>query len=178
MGAGFGDLAILEYQDLVRVAHGRKAVGDHETGSALHKIQQRLLKCTFGASVDRAGGFVEHQQRRVRQCGSGNGQQLTLAEGQIVSAFGHDGVVAVGERPNEVVGIGQPGCIFDFGIGGIEAAKLDVVAHGVGEQIGTLQHDAQLTAQRVFGDVADVVAIDGDTAGTDVVEAIQHIDNR
>ena len=48
----------------------------------------------------------------------------------------------------------------DVVVGGVGSAVGDVVAHRVGEQERVLEHDADLAAQRVEGDVADVDAVD------------------
>ena len=47
----------------------------------------------------------------------------------------------------------------------------DVVVHGVREQEAVLEHDADVAAERVEGDVAYVDAVDGDRAVLHVVEA-------
>ena len=50
----------------------------------------------------------------------------------------------------------------DLGLGGVEPAIGDVLAHRAGEQEDVLLHDADLAAQRGERHVADVDAVDGD----------------
>ena len=54
--------------------------------------------------VDGAGGVVEHQDRRVDEQGAGDGDALALAARQGVAALADDGVVALGQLPDELVG--------------------------------------------------------------------------
>ncbi len=60
----------------------------------------------------------------------------------------------------------------------VGAAKGDVVADRATEQIGLLQHDADLRAQAVDRQVAEVVAVDQDRALAGVVEARDQVDDR
>jgi hypothetical protein len=49
----------------------------------------------------------------------------------------------------------------------------DVVAHRHREQEGLVEHQAHLVAQARQRDPGDVLSVDGDGAGVDVVEAIE-----
>ena len=59
----------------------------------------------------------------------------------------------------------------DLLVGRVRAAVGDVLAHGAGEQVRLLQHDAHVARQRAPLDVADVVAVDADGAARDLVAA-------
>src|SRR5690606_319449 len=62
-------------------------------------------------------------------------------------------------------------------LGGFRPAKGDVGADGVGEKRRLLQDDADLRAQRVERDVANVVIVDRHAALQHVVEARDQVDN-
>ena len=64
------------------------------------------------------------------------------------------------------------------GLAGIGPAVEDVVAHGAVQQRGVLRHHADLGPQAVLRDVGDVLAVDQDAAGLQVVEAQQQVDER
>jgi len=100
-----------------------------------------------------------------------------LAAGQGCTALSYGSLIAVGEADDEVVcGGGRGGCL-DFGVGGVGAAKGDVVANGTGKEIGFLQHDADLAPHAVQGDIAHVPVIDEDAAFAHVVETGDKVDN-
>ena len=63
----------------VGVADGRQPVGDHEAGALRPQRGHGLLDQHLGAGVDRAGGLVEDEDRRVGEEGPGDGEQLLLA---------------------------------------------------------------------------------------------------
>ncbi len=57
-------------------------------------------------------------------------------------------------------------------------AVADVVAHRAVKQRGVLGDHADVVAQALLGDVADVLTVDQDASALQVVEAQQQIDQR
>ena len=90
----------------------------------------------------------------------GDGQALALAAREAHPLFADEGVQTLGHGHDKVVGVGVLEGIDDFGLGGVEAAVGDVVAHGVVEQDGLLGDHADLAPERGQGDVPDIVAVD------------------
>ena len=99
----FADPAVVDDHDLVGVADGGEAVGDDEDGAADAQAFQRFLHFGFAFGVERAGGFVEQQQRRVFQDGAGDADALALAARQPHTSFAQESVVALGQGADEVV---------------------------------------------------------------------------
>jgi len=58
VGAVLGDVAVFEDVDAVGFADGREAVGDDEAGAVAAQAIERFLHESFGAVVERGGGFV------------------------------------------------------------------------------------------------------------------------
>src|SRR5687768_6901960 len=83
VGAALGDPALVEDDDLVGIDHGRQTVGDDDGGAARGDAAQGLLDRRLGSAVERAGGLVEDQDRRVLEEGTGDGDALLLAAGQL-----------------------------------------------------------------------------------------------
>ena len=52
-------------------------------GAAPHQIVERRLDGALAFGVQRAGRFVEQQDRRILQDGAGYGEPLALAAGQL-----------------------------------------------------------------------------------------------
>ena len=73
MTALFNDLAILDDDDVVRVADGGETVSDDEAGASFHEPQEGFLDAGFGACVHAGGGFVENENARIGQDRAGNG---------------------------------------------------------------------------------------------------------
>ena len=171
------DLAIVDDDDLVRIADRGQAMGNDETGAAFHQAQQRFLDARFGARVHAGGGFVEDEDARVGQDGAGDGQQLALSLAEVAGALREFGLVALRQLADEVIGVRQFGGFDTLLVGRVEAAVADVLHDGIRKQEGILQDDPQLLAQISFGDLADVASVDRDAAFIDLIEAGQQIDD-
>src|SRR3546814_1673307 len=87
MRAALDDPSGVEYADLVGLDHRRQAVRDHDRGAALFDAFERRLDLGLGAAVERAGGFVEDQDRRVLDERARDRDALLLAARQLQPAF-------------------------------------------------------------------------------------------
>jgi hypothetical protein len=76
---GFHDAPVFHYDDAVGALHGGQAVCDDERGAPAHGRFQRALHQAFRFGVERAGGFVQQQQRRVLEQRARDGDALALA---------------------------------------------------------------------------------------------------
>ena len=124
-------------------------------------------------AVEAGGGLVEHQDARVFQRGTGDGDALLLATRQLQAALTHQGVIAVGQGSDEIMNIGRAGRGDDFGRFGIGPGIGDVVVEAFVEQHRILGHDADGGAQAFLAYLADVLAVDEDAALVHVIEAEQ-----
>jgi hypothetical protein len=101
-------------------------VGDQDDGAPGHQTLQRRLDLGLALGVERAGGLVEQQDRGVLQEGAGDGDPLPLTAGEPRARLADAGVVALGQRQDEVVGGGGLGGAFDLGLGGLRPRVGDV----------------------------------------------------
>jgi len=178
MPAGFNNPALIQHDDQVGVKNRREPVRDANCGAAFHQFIKRGLHRAFGFGVERAGGLVQNQNRRVLQNGAGDGQALALAAGKGNPFFADDGVEAVGLLHDEFVGEGVFGGGDDFLARRAQPAQLDVPADGVVEQNIFLRDDGDLIAQIARGYFAQIHAADFDGALRGVVETQEQIGER
>ena len=108
----------------------------------------------------------------------GDGEQLHLAGADRAVLVVEDRVVAVGQGAHEAVDVGGLRRLDELLVAGRRVAVGDVLADGAAEQPRVLEHHAHLRAQVGAAQVADVVAVDGDAAAVDVVEAHEQVDQR
>ena len=146
---------------------------DHEYGPALGQPTERFLDQRLGFGVDRRGGLVEHQQRRVGEDRARQRDALELAARQALSALAHVGVEAVRQSHDEVISIRGPSGGQYLVVRGVGVAIADVVEDGAREQDRLLGHDADLSTQRVDVDLLQVLPVDGDAPGVRGEEAQQ-----
>ena len=178
MAALLDDAALVHDDDAVRVADGREPVCDDKAGPALAQPRHRELNLHLGAGVDAAGRLVQDQHGSVGQEGTGNRQQLLLPRRNVGGVVVEDGVVAVGKRPDEVVGMRRLSGRHDLLGARTELAVADVVTDGAGEEPGVLQHHAEHAAHVIAADLARIDAVHTDPPAVDLVEAHQEVDNR
>ena len=99
---------------------------------------------------------------------------LALAAREREALLADHGVVAVGQPQDELVRFGRARRGLDLLARRVGPAEADVGGDRVGEEERVLEHHADVAAQRVEVNVANVDAVDRDPARVHVVEARQH----
>src|SRR6202007_2095611 len=87
-------------------------------------------------------------------------------------------LVTVRQRGNEIVDMSMAGRLFDFAASCAGTTVSDVVVDRVVEQHGILRHHADRAPEAMLSYRANVLAVDLDRAGIDVVEAEQQAGDR
>ena len=176
--AGLDDPSVLKHQNARRIAHGGEPVGDDEGGAAFHDFVERQIDALLGHRIERAGGFVEDQDRRVLEQRAGDGEPLPLAAGEQPAALAdrrlQAAVVAVDEFERLRAGRG----VADFGVGGVRLADAQVFRDRAVEQQRLLEHDADIAAQPDQPEIADIGAVDRDGARLRIERAIEQRQRR
>ena len=111
------------------------------------QLRQRVLHQPFGFVVERGGGLVEDQDRRILQHRAGDGQALALAARQL-AALGADGVATPSGSfaTNSIAFASRTAadpirrCLVQLAVG-------HVVGHAAVEQQHLLADDGDLPAQ-------------------------------
>ena len=176
VSAAFANCAPFEDSNQVRAANGGEAVGDDEDGAAGHQIVERTLHEHFGFGVELRGGFVEDENGRVFEQGAGDGEALALAAGEALTAVADESLVSLGHLHDEIVRHGGFGGGENFFFGEIRAAVAEIAPDRVVEKNGFLGDDRHLPTQRTQGDVAKIVAVNADGAGSGGVKTREEID--
>ena len=171
MAAALDDAAAIDEQDLVGMHQRTEAVGDDDRRAVLRDLAERGANALFGGGVDGGGGIVEHQDRRRRQKAAGDRQALALAAGKGDAAFTDQGLIAKRQADDVIVKLGRFGGAGDAVAIGPGIAIGDIPFDRGGEHEGVLLDDADGAAQRLQGDVPDILPVDGDAPAGDVVEA-------
>ena len=178
MAAAVGHRAVCQHQDAVGVDHAGQAVRQDQRGAAGHQPVERLLDHRLVLGIHRGQRLVQHQDRRVAQQGAGDGDALALATGEPCAAFADHGLVAVGQRLDEVVRVGGVGGGNQVRLAGVGAAETQVVLDRAVEQVGVLRHDGDHPADRGRVERAQVLPANADRAALRVMQAQQQADDR
>ena len=78
MASLFGQLAVVENEDAIRISQGAEAVGDGDGGPATDQHAQGVLDRLFRLGVDAAGGLIENEDPRIVEQGAGDGDPLAF----------------------------------------------------------------------------------------------------
>ena len=127
----------------------------------------------FRLDVERAGRFVEDEDRRVLQDSAGDRDALALAARQLAAALAGRRIVAFALRQDEVMRSCGLGGGVDLVADGGRAADPDVLLDRAVEQPGILEDRRDRLAQRLAGDGGDIDAVDQDAALLRRVDALQ-----
>ena len=100
------DAALVHHHDAVGLEHGGQAVGDDQRGATRHQPFQCLLHAVFALCIQRAGGLIQQQDRRILQQRAGNRHTLLLATGKTGTALTQLAVIALRQRAQESIGLG------------------------------------------------------------------------
>ena len=111
-------------------------------GAALGEQLERLLHGALRLHVERAGGLVEHEHRRVAQDRPGDRDALLLPAGEAEAALADDGVVAVGQPGDDLVDLRGARRVLDLLVRRVGPGEAQVLAHGGVEEVGLLRDDA------------------------------------
>src|SRR5262249_18307413 len=101
--------ATVEDHDPVRFAKRRKSMGNRDGCAAARESAERLLDRLLALGVDVARRFVEHEDRRIVENGTGNRHPLALTTGETGATFADASVVTQRRVENEVMGLGRFG---------------------------------------------------------------------
>ena len=163
--AAFDDTSVREDDQAIRPPDGAEAVGDDETGAALHQLGERDLQAGFGEGIDRARGFIEHQDARISHERAGEGHELLLAHRETAAFFGAGRVDAGRQVFDQVEAPQIAEGLANLLIGRLRSGRLYVLGDRAGEEEVLLEDEAHLAAERFLTEVGEVVAIDEDLAG-------------
>ena len=167
----FHNAALIQDVDAVGTADGAEAVGDDDGGASHEEPIEGLLDLDFGDGVDIGGGFIQDQNAGGGEHGTGDADELALAEREIDAAFLNAGLVAIRQGADKIVGVGLAGDFLNLLLRGIRQTVADVLGDGAGEEEGHLRDDTDLAVQGGLGDGANIDIIDQDGAFGDFVKA-------
>ena len=122
------------------------------------------LHLALGFGIERGGGFVEQDDRRILDQRARDRDALALAAGQLQAVLADRRVVAEREAHDEVVGVGRFGGGDDLGLARAGRPNAMFSRIDAAEQKHVLSDIGDLPAQRRARHRRDVLAVDGDRA--------------
>ena len=137
----------------------------------------RLAHLQLGFGIERGGGLVEQDDRRILDQRARNGHALALAAGKLCPMFADRRVVAAREGHDEIMRIGALGGRDDLVLAGARFSEFDVFADRAAEQKRVLPDIGDVLAQRAARHLGDILLIDDDLAALGVIEAQDQVEH-
>ena len=169
MGSALRDLSSVQHNDLVTVPDGRQPVRDNNTGDppavdGFHHIEFR-----FG--IQRAGGLIQDDDRRILRKRTGDFQPLPLSAGKVFPVFDQLSLVASRPLHNILMDLRVPGSADHFRIlyGGIPHP--DIVGNGIFKQNDLLFYHGNRSRKDRARDFPDRFPVKQDLAGPRLIKA-------
>jgi hypothetical protein len=166
------DLRLIEHDDLVAIAERGEAVRDDDRRLALDDFGHVVLDDHLAFRIERAGRLVEQQDRGAPHQGAGDGQALLLPAREVDATLFQEGVVALRQPLDELLGSGLAGGPDHLVEGGAGFSGRHIVADRPAKQKAVLQHDAHMAAQVHLVQFPDLVVVDADQAALGGIEAL------
>ena len=167
--------AVLEHDDLVGVSHEVQVVRNDDRGLVPHEGAQRKQHQMDGIGIQPCRGLVKDQDGRIANERAGNGESLALATREIGAALPEACVIAVGQLFDELPRVRLNRRGEEFLARRVAATVGDILCHGAAEQDGLLKHHADLRAQRIESERANIVPVDHYLARAGIVQARQKL---
>ena len=144
----------------------------------MQHVRNRLLDELLGLRIDGAGRLVEHEDARIGQHHAGERNQLLLPGGEARAALAHLSVIALVLPADEGVRMDERRGGAHLLIRRVRAAEADVVRNRAGEQMGRLQHIAQVRLQPELRPLPVVHPVDEDAPGRRLVKPAHEVHDR
>ena len=173
----FRNLAILNHQNPIRRPIRRQSMRNDEARPPRQHLLNRVLNQLFRLRINRGRGFVQHENRRIRQNRAGEGNQLFLTGGEAVAALANVRLIAILHVADEGFRADHAGGFRDFLVGGIGAAVADVIRNRAGEKVRRLQDVAEVGLKPELTARAVIRAVDEDFALRRLIEAADEVDD-
>ena len=145
MASTLHDSTLMQDANLVCVLDGAQAMGDSHGGTCLHQLFEGVLYQSLTLGIECGCRFVEDEDRRILQDGTGDADTLALTSRKATTTITDIGVEAFFRLGDKLVGIGNLGSVGNLLVCGICLAKADVVLEGSIEKNSLLVDVTEIT---------------------------------
>src|SRR5215472_12962825 len=164
VGAAFHNPALGNEEHQVRVLSSIQIVRDQQGCPLVTEPFEGRRHLLLVLPVEARGWLVENDDWGFADRCTSDGNPLPLPTRERGPPLSQDSVVLLRHPHDEAMGIGDLCGVDNVVHAGADGAERDVVAHAGGKREAILQYDTDLGAQRLDGVVANIGAINQDSA--------------
>ena len=152
MRAHFDNLAMIHDDQSIQPGNGTQAVCNGNDGFSVHQVQHLRLNRCLDFAIQRAGGFIQNQDRCIFQDDTGEGNPLALTTAEFDTAFTDLGVkanvaVMVFQIWDEAIGLGLANGLPQLVLTGVGPSVQNVFANAAVKQAVCLVSPWQFDAE-------------------------------
>src|SRR5437879_4655275 len=178
MSALFAQAAFVEYEDLVGVLNGTETMRDDERSAARQQTAEGFANLQLCFCVHAGCSFVEDEKARIVGERAGKIDELTLADRKRGTALVDARSDTLRKRTHKFAEANLLDGAFDSAAIDASGAEADVGFNGAGEEKRILEDDAELPAQILQLDHANVRAVEKDLPALNIVKTQQQGNER
>ena len=171
MGSLFHDFSIPHTEDPVRIFDGGKPVRNDDRGPAAAKFFHGFLNERFRFIVQRAGGFIKDQHRRIFQEDPRKTDPLFLSAGKTHAIFTAVGIKSQWQSLDKIVNIRRFCRLDQFFFGGIQFAEKDIFPDRCVKKERSLLDDPHIGTEQFLRHIPHIQTVDHHAALCDIVES-------
>src|SRR5690349_17125771 len=119
-------------------------MGNDQSGPAGEQSLERLLNEPFALRVERARGFIEHENRRIAQEGAGDRHALALSAAKLYPTLADPRLVSLWEPGDELFAVCLARRLLHLLVGSSRATVGDVLANRPSEEQNLLGYDGDI----------------------------------
>ena len=173
MGTLLGDGALVQHQNAISIDHAGQAMGKDQRGAPLHQPIKRDLDDGLVLGIHCRECFIQNQNRSIAQNSPRNGDPLALPTRKANSSLTDNGVVALGQKSNKLMGIGGTTGRLKIIQHGIGLAHPKVIRHRAMKKISVLVDHRDLRADIIKTEIFQIVATNLDRPIIWIIKAQQ-----
>lgn len=176
--SAFYDAAVVNNNDLVRLAERGEAVSDHNGRSAAYQMLDSLLNEVLGLGVNGCRCLVENEDARIFEDRACDRKSLALSARKTDTALAENGIVSVGLARDKFVRVCDICGVNNIVNGICVVAVRNIVEDRVVEHHRLLLNESDLRTEIFHIDLADIDAVNVNMPLIVVIIAQEQIDER
>ncbi len=173
MCALLGDGALVQHQNAISIDHAGQAMGKDQRSAPLHQPIERILDDGLVLGIHCRERFIQNQNRGIAQNSPSNGDPLALPARQANASFTDNGVVALGQKSNKLMGVGGTTGRLKIIQHGIGLTHPKVIRHRAMKKISILIDHRDLRADIIKTEIFQIVATNLDHPLIRIIKAQQ-----
>ena len=170
--------SVVQHDDLIRILHGRRSLGDDKYCRISLHGANRPAQCRICSKIQRRRAVVKDQNIRLPHKSSRDGKTLLLSSRQIAAALLDPEFQPARFPVYKLFCLGDFQRLFQFLFRGVFISPAQILRDSSFEQDSFLKHDSDARPQTFYLIFPDIISKDSDLSACSVIKPRNQIDQR